>query len=51
MDTVANISWDFNYAEINKTPSNIHGEFRGFKVSYFISIFFIIIILFHVIIL
>ncbi|KAK7486747.1 hypothetical protein BaRGS_00022031, partial [Batillaria attramentaria] len=33
-DTYADLQWDFTYEEINKTPTSIRGEFRGFKIQF-----------------
>ncbi|PVD25037.1 hypothetical protein C0Q70_15534 [Pomacea canaliculata] len=33
-DTYAVLTWDFDYQQINKTPTAINGEFRGFKIHF-----------------
>ncbi|KAK7481944.1 hypothetical protein BaRGS_00026852, partial [Batillaria attramentaria] len=32
-DTYADLQWDFTHEEINKMPSSIRGEFRGFQIQ------------------
>ncbi|XP_025108153.1 neuroglian-like isoform X2 [Pomacea canaliculata] len=33
-DTYAVLTWEFDYQQINKTPTAINGEFRGFKIQF-----------------